>query len=83
MFCRKRRHKMIQRIRHKTLKVVYGYDTTYNELFQVKKQPFIHQRHPSTLTYEVFKSISNFNLEFMWSYFTFKNITYNIRKGRP
>ena len=30
---------------------------------------------------EVFKSWNNLNPEFMWSYFVFKNVTYNIRKG--
>ena len=35
----------------------------------------------SVITCEVFKSLNNLNPEFMWSYFIFKNITYNIRKG--
>ena len=39
----------------------------------------IHQKHLHALICEVFKSLNNFNPEFMWSYFTFKNITYNIR----
>ena len=28
-----------------------------------------------------FQSLNNSNPEFMWSYFKFKNITYNIRNG--
>ena len=40
-----------------------------------------HQSHLRALIYEVFKSLNNLNPKFMWSYFVFKNITYNIRKG--
>ena len=32
--------------------------------------------------YEVFKTLNNLNLEFMWSYFVFKNITYSLRKKK-
>ena len=37
--------------------------------------------HLRALICEVFKSLNNLNPEFMWSYFVFKNITCNIRKG--
>ena len=30
---------------------------------------------------EVFKSLDDLNPEFLWSYFVFKNITYNIKNG--
>ena len=42
----------------------------------------IHQEHLHALICSVLKSLNNSNQEFMWSYFTFKNIaynTYNIR----
>ena len=41
----------------------------------------IHQKHLHALIYEVFKSLNNSNPQFMWSYFTFKNVIYNIRNG--
>ena len=41
----------------------------------------IPQKHLHALIYKVFKSLNNSNPEFMWSYFTFKNITNNIRNG--
>ena len=41
----------------------------------------IHQKHLHALICEVFKSLNDSYREFMWSYFTFKNITYNIRNG--
>ena len=40
-----------------------------------------HQKHLHALICEVFKNLNNSNPEFMWSYFKFKNITYNIRNG--
>ena len=41
----------------------------------------IHQKHLHALICKVFKSLNDSNPEFMWSYFAFKNITYNIRNG--
>ena len=42
----------------------------------------IYQKHLHPLICEVFKNLNNSNPEFTWSYFTFKNITYNIRNGQ-
>ena len=38
----------------------------------------IHQKHLHELICKVVKSLNNSNPGFMWSYFTFKNITVNI-----
>ena len=56
-------------------------DNGYDELLQMSNEITIHQKHLHALTCEVFKSLNNSNPEFMWSYFTFKKITYNIRNG--
>ena len=42
----------------------------------------IHQRHLRFLDTEIFKSISQINTEFMWSFFKQKKLSYNLRK-RP
>ena len=81
MFCRKKQYLKIQKIHHKTLKVVYNSNKNYDELLRDNNEFSIHQRHLRALICEVFKSLSNLNPEFMWSYFVFKNITYNIRNG--
>ena len=81
MFCRKKLYLKIQKIHHKALKVVYNSNKNYNELLRDNNEFSIHQRHLRALRCEVFKSLSNLNPEFMWSYFFFKNITYNIRNG--
>ena len=81
MFCKKKQYLQIQKIRHKALKVVYNSNKNYDELLRDNNEFSIHQRHLRALICEVFKSLNNLNPEFMWSYFVFKNITYNIRNG--
>ena len=81
MFCRKNQYLKIQKIHHKGLKVVFNSDDGYDELFQMGNEITIQQKDLHVLTCQVFKSLNNSNPEFMWSYFTFKNITYNIRNG--
>ena len=81
MFCRKKQYLKIQKIHHKALKVVYNSNKHCNEPLWDNNEFSIHQRHLRALICEVFKSLSNLNPEFMWWYFVFKNITYNIRKG--
>ena len=79
MFCRKNQYLKIQKIHHKALKVVFNSDDGYDELLQMSNEITIHQKHLHALICEVFKSLNNTNSEFTWSYFTFENITYNIR----
>ena len=81
MFCRKKQYLKIQKIHHKALKVVYNSNKNYNELLRDNNEFSIHQRHLRALICEVFKSLNNLNPEFLWSYFVFKTITYNIRNG--
>ena len=41
----------------------------------------VYQRHLRFLMIEIYKSISQLNPQFMWSFFTHKDIPYNFRKG--
>ena len=41
----------------------------------------VHQRHPHFLVTEIYKSTLQINPEFMWPYFTYNSISYNLRKG--
>ena len=81
IFCRKKQYLKIQKFHHKALRVVYNSNKNYDELLRNNNKISIHQSHLSALICEVFKSLNNLNPEFMWSYFVFKNTTYNIRKG--
>ena len=81
MFCRKKQYLKIQKINHKALKVEYNNKKNYHGLLRDNNEVSVHQIHLRALICEVSKSLNNLNPEFMWSYFVFKNITYNIRKG--
>ena len=41
----------------------------------------VHQRYLRLLMTDIYKSISQLNTEWMWSYSTHKDIPYNLRKG--
>ena len=62
-------------------KGVYNSNKNYDELLRSNNEVSIHQSHLRALICEVFKSLKNLNPEFMWSYFVFKNIMFNIRKS--
>ena len=81
MFCRKTLSSKIQKIYHSALKMVYGIDDSYKNLLLSSNSVSIHQRHLRFLVTEIFKSISQINPEFMWSFFKPKKLSYNLRKG--
>ena len=45
MFCKKGLHLKMQKIHHKTLKVIYQSNKTYKELLELSETVSIHQRH--------------------------------------
>ena len=61
--------------------MIYRVDDSYNNLLLSSKSVSIHQRHLRFLITEIFKSISQINPEFMWSFFKQKRLSYNLRKG--
>ena len=54
---------------------VFNSDDGYDELLQMSNEITIHQKHFHALICKVFKGLNNSSPEFMWSYFTFNNIT--------
>ena len=81
MFCRKTLYSKIEKIHHRTLKVIYQSNDTYENLLLQSNTVSVHQRHLRFLMIEIYKSISQLNPQFMWSFFTHKDIPYNLRKG--
>ena len=81
MFCRKTLYSKIEEIRHKTSKVIYESNDIYDNLLLQSNTVSVHQRHLRFLMTEIYKNISQPNPEFMWSYFTHKDMPYNLRKG--
>ena len=80
MFCRKRLYLKMQKIHNKTLKVIYQSNKTYEELLELSETVSIHQRHLRFLVTKVYKSTSYLNPK--CSFFTHKEIPYNLRKGQ-
>ena len=53
MFCRKGLYLKMQKIHHKTLKVIYQSNKTYEELLELNETVSIHQQHLRFLVIEV------------------------------
>ena len=61
--------------------MVYGIDDSYKHLLLSNNFVTSHQRHLRVFLTEIFKSISQINPKFMWSFFKPKKLSYNLRKG--
>ena len=81
MFCRKTFYSKIEKILHRTLRVIYGIEDSYSNLLLRSNSVSIHQRHLRFLVTVIFKSISQINPEFMWSFFKQKKLSYSLRNG--
>ena len=81
MFCRETFYSEIEKMYHRTLKMVYGMDDSCSNLLLSSNSVSIHQRHLRFLVTEIFKSISQISPEFMWSFFKPKKLSYDLRKG--
>ena len=71
----------MQKIRNKILEVIFQSDESYKNLLDLKNIVFFHQRHLRFLVTKTFKSVSKRNPKFIWSYFSYKNLLYNIKRG--
>ena len=81
MFCRKNLYSKIEKIHHRTLKVIYQSNDTYENLLLQSNMVSVHQIDLRFLMIEIYKSISQLKPRFMCSFFTHKHIPYNLRKG--
>ena len=88
MFAGKTLISKVQKMYNKTLYAVpETYEKSYEDLLLINDDIFIHQNHLHLLATEIlnkssiFNSINNWNPQFMWNYFSFKLILYELRKG--
>ena len=77
MFCRKTLYHKIEKTHHRTLKVIYQSEESYENLLLESSSVSVHQEHLRFLVTEIYKSTKQINPEFMWPYFTYNNISYN------
>ena len=75
MFCKKTIYLKMQKIHHKTLRIIYQSDESYENLLNLDNSVSLHQRHLRFLVTEIFKSVSKTNPKFMFSYFSCKNLS--------
>ena len=69
----------MQRIHHKTRKVIYQSNKTCEKLLQLSQTVNIHQRYLRFLVTEVYKTTFYLNPKFMCSFFAYKEVPYNPR----
>ena len=72
MFCHKSTYLKMQKIHHKSLKVIYQSDASCVSL---------RQQQLRFLLTEIYKSTGTLNPQFMWSYFKYRKVPYNLRWG--
>ena len=80
MFCHKTTYLKMQKIHHKTLKVIYQSEASYDDLLQLSNNVPLHQQQLRLLLTEIYESISALNPQFMWSYFKYREVPYNLRR---
>ena len=69
MFTTKNPTLKVNKIHRRTLHVVYDdYNITYEELLASHNDICIHQKRLKHLGIEVYKSLTNLNPEFMWTF---------------
>ena len=71
----------MQKIHHKTLKVIYQSDASYDDLLQLSNSVSLHQQHLQFLLTEIHNSTGILNPQFMWSYLKYGEVPYNLRRG--
>ena len=81
MFCHKTTYLKMQKNHHKTLKVIYQSDASYDDLLQLSNSVSLHQRHLWFLLTEIYRSTGTLNPQFMRSYFKYREVAYNLRRG--
>ena len=81
MFCHKATYLKMQKIHHKSLKLIYQSGASYDNLLQLSNSVFLHQRHLRFLWTEIYKSTGTLNSQFMWSYSKYRKVAQNLRRG--
>ena len=81
MFCHKATRLKRQKIHHKSLNVINQSGTSYDDLLQLNNSVPLHQRHLGFLLTETCKSTGTLKLQFMWSYFKYRKVPYNLTRG--
>ena len=75
LFCIKGANNEIYRTHKRALRVLYGdYESTLEELLDRDKSKTTYKKNPQILMIEVYKTINHLNPEYMWEFFTRRNV---------
>ena len=79
LFCTKGANNEINRTRKRVLRALYGdYESTFEELLDRDKSKTIHKKNLQLLMTEVYRTINNLNPEYMWKFFTKRDVPYGL-----
>ena len=68
----------MQKTHHQTLRVIYQSDESYKNLLNLDNSVSLHLRRLNILVTKISKSVPKKNPKFMQSYFSGKNLSYNL-----
>ena len=68
----------MQKTHHRILRVIYQSDESYKNLLNLDNSVSLHLRHLNILVTKISKSVPKKNPKFMLSYFSGKNLSYNL-----
>ena len=71
----------MEQIQYKALKIVFNSNESFEDLILHSNDVSIHQKQLHRLTTEIYKSCTNLSPEFIKTFFTVKEIPYNLRNG--
>ena len=80
MFCGKVANNDLNRTHKRALRILLNdYTSTFNELLHRVNECTIHQKNLQKLMLEVYNSLTQQNLSFLWDMFHEKDNEYNLR----
>ena len=80
MFCQKTLYIKIEKIHHKTLRIIHQPNASYRDLLECSVSTSIRQRHLQFLLTEIYEITVTTNPRFMWHFFKEREIPHNLRK---
>ena len=68
------------RTHKRALRALYGdYESTFEDLLDRDKSKTIHKKNLEILMTEVYRTINHLNPEYMWEFFTKRDVPYGLR----
>ena len=74
IFCHKATYLKMEKNHHKSLKVIYQSDASYDDLLQLSNSVSLHQQYLQFFLTEIYKSTGTLNPQFMWSYLKYRKV---------